>query len=58
MRRAKLDKIDLKISGRSAVDGRMTNVDLAKRAGISAPPRLRRVRALEKAGFLKGYLLM
>jgi DNA-binding Lrp family transcriptional regulator len=33
----------------------MTNVELAKRAGISAPPCLRRVRALEKAGLIKGY---
>ena len=33
----------------------MTNVDLAKSAGISAPPCLRRVRALEKAGIIKGY---
>jgi DNA-binding Lrp family transcriptional regulator len=33
----------------------MTNVDLAKRAGISAPPCLRRVRALEDAGLIKGY---
>jgi DNA-binding Lrp family transcriptional regulator len=33
----------------------MTNVDLAKRAGISAPPCLRRVRALEEAGFIRGY---
>ena len=36
-------------------DGRMTNVELAKRAGISAPPCLRRVRALEKAGVVRGY---
>ena len=36
-------------------DGRITNVDLAKRAGISAPPCLRRVRVLEDAGFIKGY---
>ncbi|GGF45158.1 AsnC family transcriptional regulator [Aliidongia dinghuensis] len=33
----------------------MTNVELAKRAGISAPPCLRRVRALEDAGYIKGY---
>jgi len=33
----------------------MTNVDLAKNAGISAPPCLRRVRALEAAGFIRGY---
>ena len=33
----------------------MTNVDLAKRAGISAPPCLRRVRALEESGYIRGY---
>ena len=33
----------------------MTNVELARRVGISAPPCLRRVRALEKAGFINGY---
>ena len=33
----------------------MTNVDLAHRAGISAPPCLRRVRALEEAGYIRGY---
>ena len=36
-------------------DGRMTNVELARRVKITAPPCLRRVRALEKAGFIKGY---
>ncbi len=55
MRRAKLDKIDLRILADLQADGRMTNVDLAARAGISAPPCLRRVRALEEAGYIKGY---
>ena len=55
MRRAKLDKIDKKILRDLQDDGRITNVDLAKRAGISAPPCLRRVRALEEAGFIRGY---
>ena len=36
-------------------DGRVTNVELARRAGISAPPCLRRVRALEEDGFIRGY---
>ncbi|MEL7183389.1 MAG: Lrp/AsnC family transcriptional regulator [Pseudomonadota bacterium] len=36
-------------------DGRMTNVELARRVGISAPPCLRRVRALEEAGYIQGY---
>src|SRR5512139_2043540 len=55
MRRAKLDRIDLRILADLQADGRMTNVDLAERAGISAPPCLRRVRALEEAGFITGY---
>lgn len=55
MRRVKLDRIDLKILGDLQADGRITNVELAHRAGISAPPCLRRVRALEKAGFIRGY---
>lgn len=55
MRRVKLDRIDLKILRDLQAEGRMTNVELAKRAGISAPPCLRRVRALEEAGFIKGY---
>jgi DNA-binding Lrp family transcriptional regulator len=33
----------------------MTNVELAKRVGISAPPCLRRVRTLEEQGFIRGY---
>ncbi|MBM3622538.1 MAG: Lrp/AsnC family transcriptional regulator [Alphaproteobacteria bacterium] len=53
--RAKLDKIDRHILSDLQADGRMTNVDLAKRAGISAPPCLRRVRALEKANIIRGY---
>ena len=55
MRRAKLDRIDLKILTDLQADGRMTNVELAQRAGISAPPCLRRLRALEKAGYIRSY---
>src|ERR1700743_1262630 len=55
MRRSKLDSIDRRILRDLQADGRMTNVDLAERAGISAPPCLRRVRALEEAGFIRGY---
>ena len=46
-----LDEIDLKILNEIQADGRITNVELAKRVGISPPPCLRRVRALEEAGF-------
>lgn len=55
MRRSKLDRIDKKILRDLQEDGRITNVDLAKRVGISAPPCLRRVRALEEAGYIKSY---
>lgn len=55
MKRIKLDKIDRRILGTLQDDGRITNVELAKQAGISAPPCLRRVRALEEAGYIKGY---
>ncbi len=55
MRRSKLDKIDRHILRDLQEDGRMTNVELAHRAGISAPPCLRRVRALEEAGLIRGY---
>ena len=51
----RLDPIDRKILAELQADGRMTNVELAKRVGISAPPCLRRVRTLEDAGFIKGY---
>ncbi len=54
-RRIKLDRIDRRILRDLQENGRMTNVDLARRAGISAPPCLRRVRALEEAGLIKGY---
>jgi DNA-binding Lrp family transcriptional regulator len=51
----RLDALDWKILKELQEDGRMTNVELARRVGISAPPCLRRVRALEEAGFIKGY---
>jgi DNA-binding Lrp family transcriptional regulator len=55
MARQKLDAIDRQILVELQSDGRMTNVELAKRVKITAPPCLRRVRALEKAGYIQGY---
>ena len=52
---ARLDAIDRKILKELQDNGRITNVELARRVGISAPPCLRRVRALEDAGYIKGY---
>ena len=51
----KLDEVDRQILQDLQDYGRITNVELAKRAGISAPPCLRRVRVLEKAGVVRGY---
>jgi DNA-binding Lrp family transcriptional regulator len=51
----RLDPIDRKILSELQGDGRMTNVELARRVGISAPPCLRRVRSLEDAGLIRGY---
>ncbi|MGQ3488247.1 Lrp/AsnC family transcriptional regulator [Roseovarius pacificus] len=51
----RLDEIDRKILAELQADGRMTNVELAKRVGISAPPCLRRVRTLEEQGYIRGY---
>jgi DNA-binding Lrp family transcriptional regulator len=53
--KARLDAIDWQILKELQEDGRMTNVELARRVGISAPPCLRRVRALEEAGLILGY---
>ena len=53
--KARLDTIDWKILRELQNDGRMTNVELARRVGISAPPCLRRVRSLEEAGIVRGY---
>ena len=50
-----LDDIDFKILQEIQADGRITNVELARRVGISPPPCLRRVRALEEAGYILGY---
>ena len=51
----RLDPIDRQILAELQADGRMTNVELARRVGISAPPCLRRVRTLEEAGLIRGY---
>jgi DNA-binding Lrp family transcriptional regulator len=51
----KLDAIDLRILSELQANGRITNVELSRRAKITAPPCLRRIRALEKTGFIKGY---
>lgn len=53
--KADLDAIDWKILRELQDDGRMTNVELSRRVGISAPPCLRRVKKLEDSGVIRGY---
>ena len=50
-----MDKIDRQILAILQDEGRITNVDLAERVGLTAPPCLRRVHALERQGLIKGY---
>ncbi|MDB5896767.1 MAG: AsnC family transcriptional regulator [Ramlibacter sp.] len=51
----KLDRYDIQILTELQADARLTNAELAQRVGLSAAPCWRRVRALEQAGYIKGY---
>lgn len=51
----RFDEIDINILALLQENGRMTNVELAERVGLTAPPCLRRVRALEQEGAIRGY---
>ena len=55
MEHHKLDSIDMRILSELQSNGRITNVELSRRAKITAPPCLRGMRALEKAGYVRGY---
>lgn len=50
-----LDRIDKKILRELQLDGRLSNVELARRVGLSPTPCLERVRRLETQGFIQGY---
>lgn len=52
---ATLDSIDRQLLAELQDEGRVTNVELAQRVGLTAPPCLRRVRALEDQGVIRGY---
>ena len=52
---ANLDRIDRRLLCELQDEGRITNVELAQRVGLTAPPCLRRVRALEDEGVIRGY---
>lgn len=50
-----LDRIDIAILQRLQEDGRLSNVELAGKVGLSSTPCLRRVRQLEQSGLVEGY---
>ena len=50
-----IDAVDRQILAFLQVDGRITNVDLAEKVGLTAPPCLRRVKALEQQGVIQSY---
>ncbi|AZG36527.1 MAG: leucine-responsive transcriptional regulator Lrp [Shewanella psychromarinicola] len=50
-----LDRIDRNILNELQLDGRISNVELSKRVGLSPTPCLERVKRLEKQGFINGY---
>ncbi|MEV5650766.1 Lrp/AsnC family transcriptional regulator [Nocardia sp. NPDC052254] len=50
-----MDSIDRDIMFHLRRDGRLTNVELARRVGLTPPPCLRRVKRLEDAGIISGY---
>ncbi len=56
--RARLDATDWRILKELQANGRITNVELARKVGISPPPCLRRMRALEQAGIIAGYFAL
>jgi len=55
MAQHRLDRIDMKILAVLQDEGRISNVELARRVGLSPPPCLRRVKALEKGGIIRSY---
>lgn len=50
-----LDRIDRSILRELQKDGRVANVELSRRVGLSATPCLERVKRLEKNGYIRGY---
>ena len=58
MPRKTLDRTDLRILHELQANGRLTNVELAARIGLSPSPCLTRVRQLERDGVLRGYVAL
>jgi Lrp/AsnC family leucine-responsive transcriptional regulator len=55
MPKSDLDRIDRRIVAELQADARLTNVELAERVGLSPSPCLRRVKRLEREGYIEGY---
>jgi Lrp/AsnC family leucine-responsive transcriptional regulator len=58
MPKSDLDEIDCRIVAALQADGRLSNVELAERVGLSPSPCLRRVKRLEREGYIDGYRAM
>jgi Lrp/AsnC family transcriptional regulator, leucine-responsive regulatory protein len=55
MPKSDLDAIDCRIVAQLQSDGRLSNVELAEKVGLSPSPCLRRVKRLEQEGYIEGY---
>src|SRR5882757_3502994 len=55
MPKSDLDAIDCRIVAELQSDGRLSNVELADKVGLSPSPCLRRVKRLEQDGYIEGY---
>jgi Lrp/AsnC family leucine-responsive transcriptional regulator len=55
MPKSELDPIDCRIVAELQADGRLSNVELADKIGLSPSPCLRRVKRLEGDGYIEGY---
>ena len=53
-----LDRVDRRILDELQADARVSNQELAKRVGLSPAPCWRRLRGLEEAGFISGYVTL
>lgn len=51
----KLDRLDIKILAMLQGSGRITNLELANKVGLSATPCMQRVKRMESAGYITGY---
>jgi Lrp/AsnC family leucine-responsive transcriptional regulator len=58
MPKTDLDAIDHRIVAALQADGRLTNLELAERVGLSPSPCLRRVKRLERDGYIETYRAM